>query len=74
MSQAPPKGPDDILHVDICAPNSSHLFFLLIISIQNELTNNPSNIHTITKKPNIKRYNDLCNTYKNLDFKGKCVI
>jgi len=49
-------------------------FFLLIISIQNELTNNPSNIHTITKKPNIKRHNDLCNTYKNLDFKGKCVI
>ena len=49
-------------------------FFLLIISIQNELTNNPSNIHTITKKPNIKRHNGLCNTYKNLDFKGKCVI
>jgi len=49
-------------------------FFLLIISIQNELTNNPSNIHTITKKPNIKRHNNLCNTYKNLDFKGKYVI
>jgi len=38
MSQAPSKEPTDSLHVGICAPNSNH-FYLLIVSIQNQLIN-----------------------------------
>jgi hypothetical protein len=38
MFQAPSKEPTDSLHVGICAPNNNH-FYLLIVSIQNQLIN-----------------------------------